>query len=215
MRRGVLLVLLALFTGADARAATCAVDGRVTVRSPHGVRKAAVFVDGHRRGSVRRGAPRKLRIASGRTVRIRLVGRRRSGQRVVRRMRARVCSVPPGTATPAPAGEQLRYEGRWNVTAGRATTVNSGSRIFLRFTGNEITGVFDAAGMKHPPQIYTWLDGKRGDARDVNERRIRLTPRNLASGAHTLVLGVKDVSQEGNRWQPPLESALHVTGFEP
>jgi lysophospholipase L1-like esterase len=134
---------------------------------------------------------------------------------VVRRLRARRCSAPPGTATPQPAGEELRYEGRWNVTAGRATTVNSGSRIFLRFTGNEITGVFDAAGMKHPPQIYVWVDGKRGGALDVDQKRIQLTPKSLAAGEHTLVLGVKDVSQEGNRWQPPLESALHVTGFEP
>jgi lysophospholipase L1-like esterase len=205
VRRAVWLVWLGLFIGADAHAATCAVDGRVTVRAPHGVRKAAVFVDGRRRGSVRRGRPRELTIPSERTVTIRLVGRTRSGKRVVRRLRARVCEL----------GAALRYEGRWRIGPGRATTVNSGARVFLRFTGTEINGVFDATGMKHPPQIYVWVDGRRGDARKVTDRRIRLTPRNLAAGTHTLVLGVKDVSQDGNRWQPPLESALHVLGLEP
>jgi lysophospholipase L1-like esterase len=128
---------------------------------------------------------------------------------VVRRLRARVCVL--GTA---PGGGQLRYEGRWDIGPKRATTVNSGSRIFLRFTGTEITGVFDGS-MRHPPQIYVWVDGKRGDARKVDADRIRLTPKSLAPGDHTLVLGVKDVSQDGNRWNPPLNSALHVTAFEP
>jgi lysophospholipase L1-like esterase len=206
-------VLLLLAVPACTQAAPCTTSDVVTVRAPHGVRKAAVFLDGRRDGSVRRGKPRQIALPGpGATLTVRLVGRTRKGRRVRRVIEVTRCPVDSGVIEPGNA--KLRYEGRWDVRAGRATTVNSGSRIFLRFTGDTVTGIFDAAGMKHPAQIYTWVDGKRSARRKADRKRIRLTPDGLAAGTHTLVLAVKDVSQEGNRWKPPLNSALHVTGLD-
>jgi lysophospholipase L1-like esterase len=147
---------------------------------------------------------------------IRLVGHTRSGRRVRRRFRAGVCTTtappPPGFITPDDA--RLRYEGRWDIDPGRATTVNSGARIFLRFTGAAVTATFDVAGITQPPQIYVWVDGQRGAFREIDHRHVQLTPDGLAPGTHTLVLGVKDVSQDANRWRPPLASAIQLAGFD-
>jgi lysophospholipase L1-like esterase len=209
------LVLIAVAAAGDQSGASvrCARDGLVRVRAPHGVRTAAVYVSGHRRGTVRRGRPRWIRVSA--PVTIRLVGRTRSGRRVRRRIRARVCEAPPpppGFITPG--DPRLRYEGRWDVGTDHATTVNSGARVFLRFTGAAVAASFDIAGITQPPQIYVWVDGRRSAVRKVDRRRLELTPDGLASGTHTLVLALKDVSQDANRWRPPLASGLRLAGFD-
>jgi lysophospholipase L1-like esterase len=181
------------------------------------VRRAAVFVNGHRRGSVRRGSPRRIRLHRG-NVTIRLVGRTRSGRRVTRVRHLRVCPAPtaPGPASGRidPADPHLRYEGRWDVKPGRAVTVNSGSRVFLRFTGDAVSARFDIAGITKPPHVYAYVDGKKSARIVVDHDTIKLTPDGLANRAHTLLLAVKDVSEQGNRWKPPFESALQLTGFD-
>jgi lysophospholipase L1-like esterase len=213
--RLLLLVLVAIAAmGGQASAATrCARDGAVVVRAPQGLRAAAVYVDGKRRGKVRRGHPRRIAIPAQRTVTIRLAGRRRSGRRVTRRIRARVCAAPTPAGFIVAEDPRLRYEGRWDLDPGRATTVNSGARVFMRFTGTEVTASFDGAGITQPAQVYAWVDGERSAFREVG-RRLRLTPDGLEAGTHTLVLGVKDVSQDANRWRPPFASALQLTGFD-
>ncbi|MBD0324636.1 MAG: hypothetical protein ICV72_14820, partial [Aldersonia sp.] len=43
-----------------------------------------------------------------------------------------------------PAGHpDIQYLGRWGRLAEAMTTVNSGSRVILRFTGRHITATFD------------------------------------------------------------------------
>lgn len=110
-------------------------------------------------------------------------------------------------------GQGVTLLGRWGRDRGAATTVNSGSQAFLRFTGDRITAVFDQEGIRFPPQIYVWIDGKRRQY-TVDRDRIDLTARPLGAGVHTLRLAVKDVDERGARWTPPFASALRLVGFE-
>nr|WP_231134081.1 SGNH/GDSL hydrolase family protein [Motilibacter deserti] len=104
--------------------------------------------------------------------------------------------------------------GRWDRSAGASTTVNSGSRVILRFTGAHIALLLDQSGITFPPQLYAAIDGAPPVLVSANSNRIDLTPAGLSGGAHTLVLAVKDIDEGGNRWNPPLRSALRITGFE-
>ncbi len=113
-----------------------------------------------------------------------------------------------------PDSPALRYEGRWDVRTHAATTVTSGARAFLRFSGSEVTARFDTAGVAYPPQVYAVVDGVWGPPIIVDRDRIRLTPDGLRPGAHELMLAVKDVDERGERWTPPLTSALRLTGLD-
>ncbi len=212
------LVLLVVALAPATASARCARDGAVTVRAPQRVASAAVYVDGRRRGTVRRGTPRRIRVPAGARLRIRLVGRTRTGRLVTRLIRARDCSLPAPlpvfSGRVAPTDPRLRFEGRWDIRFDRAATVNSGARVIMRFTGDEVTAGFETAGISQPPQLYVWLDGRRGEPFEVDRRRIRLTPEGLPHGTHTLVLAAKDISQDANRWYPPFQSALRLTGFD-
>lgn len=114
----------------------------------------------------------------------------------------------------APNDWHLRFEGRWSQTTRAATTVNSGSRMFLRFTGERVQGLFDTSTITNPPRIYVRIDG--GPAADyfVDRPIIDFTPRALGSGPHLLELDVRDVDERANRWTPPLNSGVILTGLE-
>nr|WP_231126789.1 GDSL-type esterase/lipase family protein [Motilibacter aurantiacus] len=86
--------------------------------------------------------------------------------------------------------------------------------MILRFTGAHIALLLDQSGITLPPQVYAAIDGAPPVLVSANSNRIDLTPAALPAGAHELVLAVKDVDEGGNRWNPPLRSALRVTGFE-
>lgn len=174
-------------SGAGASAATrCTETTSVSVRAPKGARRAVILVNGRRRGAVRR----------------------------VRRCAARTPTPGAVTGHVDPSDAHLRYEGRWDVKPGRATTVNSGSRIVLRFTGDAVSASFDIAGITKPPHLYAYVDGTKSDRVVADRQAIKLTPDGLTAGTHTLVLAVKDVDEGANRWKPPFASALQLTGFE-
>ena len=116
-------------------------------------------------------------------------------------------------ATIAPDSPLLRYEGRWQVTKAAATTVNTGSRVFLRFTGSEVNANFDRGGITEDAMIYTYVDGTKSEPIVVDHSPIRLTPEGLAPGTHTLAIAAKRIPDANNRWIPPLQSALHLTGI--
>ena len=154
-------------------------------------------------------------------------------------------TVTPGSsAAPAlPAGSivaagnpAVELQGRWDRAAWADTTVNSGSRIFMRFTGRRLAAVIAATA--RGAQFFSRVDngpavlhvpGGPGTARAAGGRGygpgssyamqgtgyglVNLTPRPLASGFHTVEIDVKDVDGGGDRWSPPLTSAFDLTGF--
>ncbi|MFC0626087.1 SGNH/GDSL hydrolase family protein [Kribbella deserti] len=131
----------------------------------------------------------------------------------MRRVRAR-----SGAVWVAAADERIRYVGSWgdySTAKGNArATVNSGSRVVFRFTGRTLTGCFDVSTISRPGQIWVSVDGARPVLRTVDRTRVRLAPRRLGPGPHTVELTVKDVHEYANRWTPPLESAIILSGFE-
>lgn len=109
-----------------------------------------------------------------------------------------------------PDDRRLAYEGHWGRTAEAATTVNSGSRLDFRFTGDSVHLLFDVSSITVPAQIYLSVDGgpKRLYAVDRSDIEIGASGR----GPHTVELSVKDVFSRVNRWTPPLETGVTLTG---
>ncbi|WP_369264263.1 GDSL-type esterase/lipase family protein [Streptomyces sp. R35] len=133
-----------------------------------------------------------------------------------------LCALtPPVSASPVsasgtsnvvrPDDRRLAYEGHWGRTATSATTVNSGSRLRLRFTGGTLHALFDVSSITVPAQIYVSVDGgpKRLYAVDRDDLDIAVPGR----GTHTAELSVKDVFSRANRWTPPLETGVVLTGL--
>ncbi|MGW0945330.1 GDSL-type esterase/lipase family protein [Streptomyces sp. NPDC002623] len=135
-------------------------------------------------------------------------------------------AAPPASASAAGAGagagagaasvvrpddRRLVYEGRWGRTAEAAVTVNSGSRLRFRFVGSAVHALFDVSSVTVPAQLYVSVDGgpRQLYAVDRGDLRIAATGR----GQHTAELSVKDVSARVNRWTPPLESGVTLTGI--
>src|SRR5436309_3562847 len=111
---------------------------------------------------------------------------------------------PESTVTVSANDPRIVYLGRWGHQSGAATTVNSESRVLLRFTGRHVVGLFDQSAITFPPQVYARIDGSRPALYDVDRDRIDFAPSGLAVGMHSLELIVKDVDERGNRWVPPL-----------
>jgi GDSL-like lipase/acylhydrolase family protein len=107
----------------------------------------------------------------------------------------------------------IRYQGHWDLSGSRATTVNSGSRITLRFTGRRLVGRFDVSSITNPPQIYVSIDRRAPALLWVDRPAITLAS-GLRKGAHRADIAVKDVDERANRWVPPLQSGLIITGYE-
>ncbi|WP_164905084.1 GDSL-type esterase/lipase family protein [Streptomyces cyaneus] len=110
-----------------------------------------------------------------------------------------------------PDDRRLAYEGHWGRTAEAATTVNSGSRLRFRFTGGSVHALFDVASITVPAQIYVSVDGgpKRLHAVDRSDLEITAAGR----GPHSVEISVKDVFSRANRWTPPLETGVVLTGL--
>jgi lysophospholipase L1-like esterase len=112
----------------------------------------------------------------------------------------------------AATNPNIRYEGHWGVSGSRATTVNSGSRIALRFTGSRLVGLFDVSSITNPPQVYVRIDGGAPALYWVDRPSITLAS-GLRHAVHRADIAVKDVDERANRWVAPLQSGLIVTGF--
>src|SRR4051794_2914981 len=133
--------------------------------------------------------------------------------------RAAASGVPGGEAAASPAlvrpdDRRLTYEGHWGVTAASATTVNSGSRLMLRFTGHALSARFDTASITMPSQVYVSIDGSAPRLYKVDRDEIDFTPTPLAGGEHVAEIDVKDVDEYENRWIAPLQSGVVLTGLE-
>jgi lysophospholipase L1-like esterase len=121
-------------------------------------------------------------------------------------------SVRPTQVGPNDPG--LTYEGHWAHTRDSATTVNSGSRLLLRFTGHHLTGHFDTASITMAAQIYVSIDGRAPAFYKVDRDAIDFTPTALRGSVHSAEIDVKDVDEYENRWIPPVQSGLVLTGLQ-
>src|SRR4051812_36418616 len=113
----------------------------------------------------------------------------------------------------APDDANLRYEGRWDVKPAAATTVNSGSRLFVRFTGTRLGATFDTSSITNPAQLYVSIDGGPKTLVRLGRPLVELAPADLGPGTHDALIAVKDVDERVNRWAPPLRSGLILTGL--
>jgi lysophospholipase L1-like esterase len=128
--------------------------------------------------------------------------------------RGGVVTAPvPRPAGRIPAGDaRLHYMGRWDLKPEAAITVNSGTSLLLRFQGTTLKGIFQPTTA--PSQVYVSIDGGEKVIHTVNATEIDLAPGGLAAGDHVVEIETKDVSQNANRWTPPLAAALVFVGFD-
>jgi lysophospholipase L1-like esterase len=125
-------------------------------------------------------------------------------------------AVPPALASGAPTlvrpdDGRIAYEGHWGRTPESAVTVNSGSRLRFRFTGRSVHALFDVSSVTVPAQVY--VSGVRGpkEVHAVDREDLRITA--AGRGPHTVEISVKDVFSRVNRWVPPLETGVALTGI--
>ena len=124
-----------------------------------------------------------------------------------------ICAPARAQSAPvAPNDANLRYEGRWDVKPTAATTVNSGSRLFVRFTGTRLAATFDTSTITNPAHLYVSIDGGPMQLHRLGTATVELAD-GLTPGAHDALIAVKDVDERANRWVPPLRSGLILTGL--
>lgn len=144
-------------------------------------------------------------------------------------------SHPAGSVVAA-GNPAVQLQGRWDRSPWADTTVNSGSRLFLRFTGHRIAAMI--AANPRGAEFFSRIDGGPpvlhipGGAAGSGEGGgggygtggsygmdgagygvVNLASRPLAAGVHTVEIDVKDVDGGGDRWSPPLRSAFILYGF--
>lgn len=125
-------------------------------------------------------------------------------------------AAPPAPASGAPSvvrpdDGRIAYEGHWGRTAEAAVTVNSGSRLRFRFTGPSVHALFDVSSVTVPAQIYVSVDG--GPRQEYSVDRADLAITAAGRGPHAVEISVKDVFSRVNRWVPPLETGVALTGI--
>jgi lysophospholipase L1-like esterase len=117
----------------------------------------------------------------------------------------------------------VSYVGRWGTIerSGRTSkaTVNSSSQIYLTFSGQHVAGLFDVGEIDYLEQIYVRADRGPWALFTIDRSRIEFFRAGLSSGWHRLEIAVKDVDGRGDRvrgerWFPPLHSAVVFQGFE-
>ncbi len=119
-----------------------------------------------------------------------------------------------GTVVPA-SDPRLGFVGRWerHYNGTEAATVNSASLVRLRFTGRELTGLFDVSTITVAPELWVTVDGGPETLVTVDRPEIELAPAGLRPGPHSIRIDVKDTDQVTNRWLPPLNDAVILRGF--
>lgn len=117
-----------------------------------------------------------------------------------------------GGGGPAVELEDFHYYGRWNLKEqGKAITVNSGSHVTVKFNGTGISAKFDTSKNNNIPTVTIKVD----DAAVV-EKEIAATlelASGLTAGEHTVTMFVRGMSENEERWTPPLIAATTFLGF--
>jgi lysophospholipase L1-like esterase len=106
---------------------------------------------------------------------------------------------------------RLQLRGRWAVNQGKALTVNTGSQLHARFSGERLVIRFETdTYQQEPPQLWIRLDEQPWQAVEVAPLVEVAADRPHAS--HRLQLVFKGTREWDNRWREPLQAALIVTG---
>ena len=130
-------------------------------------------------------------------------------------------TVPAGTATAAanpatfgPFDPRIELDGHWGRDDDVAITVNSGSSLRLRFTGDRLGAWFDTEAITSPAQLYVAIDGGAPVLVKVDEDH-KVFAEGLDAGvAHTAEILVKDVDEYVNRWTVPLQTGVVLEKIE-
>jgi lysophospholipase L1-like esterase len=113
---------------------------------------------------------------------------------------------------------RIAYVGHWGpIQRGGQThmaTINSSSQIYLNFTGTHVAGLFDLKDIEYLEQIDVKVDDGDWSLFTVDQPRIEFFPKGLPQGPHHLEIAVKAIDGNGDRWLPPLRSAIVFSGFE-
>jgi lysophospholipase L1-like esterase len=113
----------------------------------------------------------------------------------------------------ASADELIHYYGRWNRLSDRAITVNTGSHVVAQFSGTAISARFDVTLNQTPNPTLTW----RVDQEAWQEGELAASMSlgtGLAPGTHEVMLMVRGLNENQNRWSPPLVSSITFLGFD-
>ena len=109
----------------------------------------------------------------------------------------------------------IRFFGRWDLRAGdRAITVNTGSYLLARFSGDSIQARFDLALNKAPLPTLAWRidDGAWQESEIAGTLKLA---EGLSDKPHTLWLMVRGLDEHENRWAAPLVSSATFLGLDP
>ncbi|GAA4489932.1 hypothetical protein GCM10023191_021460 [Actinoallomurus oryzae] len=117
-------------------------------------------------------------------------------------------------ATFGPNDPRIEFEGRWAKDDDLAITVNSGSSLRFRFTGDTLAARFQTAGITVPSQVYVSVDRGEPSLVKVDSDRIPLAEGLDPATTHTAEIVVKDVDEYENRWIMPLQSGIVLSKIE-
>jgi lysophospholipase L1-like esterase len=109
--------------------------------------------------------------------------------------------------------EPVHFYGRWNRLTDRAITVNSGSHVVAQFLGTGVSARFDTSLNQTPNPTLAW----RVDDGTWQERELSATvslATGLSAGTHEVLLMVRGLNENQNRWSPPLVSSITFLGFD-
>ena len=125
--------------------------------------------------------------------------------------------VAEGVRIPA-NDPRIAFVGHWgSIRRGdqiSMATINSSSQIHLNFTGTHVAGLFDLKDIEYLGQIDVKVDDGDWTLYTVDQSRIEFFPKGLPVGLHHLEIAVKAIDGNGDRWLPPLRSAIVFSGFE-
>ncbi|WP_132190947.1 MULTISPECIES: pectinesterase family protein [Kribbella] len=127
---------------------------------------------------------------------------------------AAAATAAANPATFGPFDPRIEFQGHWARDDDLATTVNSGSLLRFRFTGDRLGAWFETESITVPAQLYVSVDG--GEARLVKvDEEHKVFAEGLDPGVvHTAEIAVKDVDEYENRWLSPVQSGVVLSKIE-
>lgn len=105
------------------------------------------------------------------------------------------------------------FYGRWDRRRrDRAITVNSGSYVYMRFSGVWIAAHFDITLNQAPFPTLAWrIDDQPWQEAEIS--KVVLLGHGLGAGEHRVQVMVRGLDEHQSRWNHPLIASVTLTGF--